>query len=59
MGRKNGEKRKEEENKTKKVRPQRQERLPHLSEKIAELESRGKGRGGSEEGDKWEGMTSF
>lgn len=58
MGRKNGEKRKEEKNKTKKVRPQRRE-APPFSEKIAELESSGKGRGGSKEGDKWEGMTSF
>jgi len=44
MGRKNGEKRKEEENKTKKVRPQRRE-APQFSEKSAELESSGKGRG--------------
>ncbi|KAI4548174.1 hypothetical protein MG293_000504 [Ovis ammon polii] len=42
MGRKNGEKRKEEENKTKKVRPQRQERLPHLVRKPRNWKAEGK-----------------
>ncbi|KAI4579012.1 hypothetical protein MJG53_000887 [Ovis ammon polii x Ovis aries] len=42
MGRKNGEKRKEEENKTKKVRPQRQERLPHLVRKSRNWKAEGK-----------------